>query len=415
MPSAINWLSGDPVGTSFLGGLFGGDDNEFKPYIDDNGNYVWTDPKKRNPVPQATVPGASKTPSGTYKKQAQQIQAITDLLPYLSEAVSRQILPNARAELEAKQLTSEPLAQLMTELYSKYGPQLNEVGNKIARENALAQVGTDTAALTQARQTLLPEALGAAKEYDPEFFATREATSGRLNDLLSSINLDSGLSPVEQREIEQSLAREAGTRGLSTGAPSQLETVGNAMRYGQAGFNRLQTNRSALSTAIANAAAALPTFKSGVDVFQVATGKSSQPNTGNAQFTGVNNVNNAANQALNLASGMGQGMNQQQLAQMQINANKKDWADYLNQVTSSISDIGSMAGGIAMCWIARKVYGVTNPKWLQFRDWLTYKAPTWFRDWYIANGERVASELTDAQTDDIRILMDNILAKQEVA
>jgi hypothetical protein len=412
--NSLGWLLGDPVGVGMLSGLFGGgDDNEWQPYIDpETGQYVFTDPNRRNAVPVANVPGAPLEPSGAYKKQASQIQAVTDLLPYLSQAVSGQILPNAQADLLAKQLTSPGLAKLMTELYGTYGTQLNDIGNQISRTNALAQVGTDSQALSQARQTLLPQAKAAAEEYDPEFFKTRELAANRLKDLFNDIDLGSGLSDVERREIEQGLAQEGSRRGTAS-APSNLDTVSNAMQYGEAGFKRKQVNRSALSTAIANASAALPTFRSGVDVFQVATGKSSSPNTGNAQFTGVNNTNNAANQALGLASGMGNAMTQTQLSQMNIDANKKDWADYLNQVTSSIGDIAGVAGGIA-CWIARRVYGEDNPKWVEFRYWMIFDAPKHFRDWYIANGERISKLITDVQAIKIRSVMDMILESQHI-
>ena len=42
------------------------------------------------------------------------------------------------------------------------------------------------------------------------------------------------------------------------------------------------------------------------------------------------------------------------------------------------------------CWVAREVYGQSNPKWLAFREWLLTKAPRWFRSLYIRRGERFA-------------------------
>lgn len=406
----LAFLSGDLGGSSLLDSLFGSKAS-FKPYIDANGNYVWANPNQRNPVPVANTPGASLKPSSTYTKMANQIQAITDLLPAYNKAVSGQIIPNAQASLAAQQATSPALAQLMTELYGTYGPQLNDIGNQINRTNAVYQTGTDAAALAEAQKSLIPNALATAKQYDPEYFATREAASKRLQDLLQSINLSSGLSPTEQREISQGLATEGARRGTGN-APSNLDTISNAMQYGQAGFNRLQTNRSALSSAISNATAALPSFKSGTDVFQVATGRSSTPNPGNAQFTGVNNVNNAAQQSLGLAGGLGSNYNTTLNNQMQINASKKDWADYLNQVTSSIGNLTSSAGSIAgiACWIARKVYGFNNPLWMKFREWLLNEAPEKFRNFYLCNGEVIANKLTYAQQIEIQSLMNTIIS-----
>lgn len=43
-----------------------------------------------------------------------------------------------------------------------------------------------------------------------------------------------------------------------------------------------------------------------------------------------------------------------------------------------------------VCWVARAVYGETDPNWLLFRGWLLVDAPAWFRRFYIRHGERLA-------------------------
>ncbi len=55
--------------------------------------------------------------------------------------------------------------------------------------------------------------------------------------------------------------------------------------------------------------------------------------------------------------------------------------------------LGSI-GGAAIgkyCWVAREVYGEENPRWIQFREWLMVKAPSWFRKLYIKYGEGFAA------------------------
>lgn len=50
-------------------------------------------------------------------------------------------------------------------------------------------------------------------------------------------------------------------------------------------------------------------------------------------------------------------------------------------------------GGAAItryCWVAREVFGQTNPEWLAFREWLFTYAPKWLRTLYIKYGERFA-------------------------
>ena len=81
----------------------------------------------------------------------------------------------------------------------------------------------------------------------------------------------------------------------------------------------------------------------------------------------------------------------------------------LSGVGSILSGVGSLApffspagaGAIfgtqatLACWIARAVFGEDNPKWLQFREYLETKAPKWFYDFYLENGEAIAEEIKD--------------------
>ena len=58
---------------------------------------------------------------------------------------------------------------------------------------------------------------------------------------------------------------------------------------------------------------------------------------------------------------------------------------------------GSIAGGYlaAGCWVAREVYGIENPKWLEFREWMLNDAPSWFRNLYLKYGERTAKFISN--------------------
>jgi hypothetical protein len=53
------------------------------------------------------------------------------------------------------------------------------------------------------------------------------------------------------------------------------------------------------------------------------------------------------------------------------------------------------AGMAAMCWVAREVYGIDNPKWTQFRDWMLTHASDEFVDAYIQHGPRIAEFISD--------------------
>jgi hypothetical protein len=48
-----------------------------------------------------------------------------------------------------------------------------------------------------------------------------------------------------------------------------------------------------------------------------------------------------------------------------------------------------------LCWVAREVYGASDPQWLLFRHWLLHHAPAWFRSLYLRHGEAFALWLAD--------------------
>jgi hypothetical protein len=72
---------------------------------------------------------------------------------------------------------------------------------------------------------------------------------------------------------------------------------------------------------------------------------------------------------------------------------------------------GSLAMMGFMCWVAREVYGIENPRWLEFREWMLNSAPAWFRNLYIKHGERFAVWISDKPMLKrvIRMGMDTIL------
>jgi len=65
------------------------------------------------------------------------------------------------------------------------------------------------------------------------------------------------------------------------------------------------------------------------------------------------------------------------------------------QLGGSLLGAAGAAGGFAalLCWVAREVYGETNPRWLHFREWVLTQAPAEFREFYRAHGRLVAGLL----------------------
>lgn len=60
------------------------------------------------------------------------------------------------------------------------------------------------------------------------------------------------------------------------------------------------------------------------------------------------------------------------------------------------SSIGQIAGGLGLaaigfCWVAREAFGQDNPKWREFRQWMLFESPSWFRNLYLKRGEKFAA------------------------
>tara|TARA_R100000655_G_scaffold17187_2_gene36853 strand:- start:3779 stop:5797 length:2019 start_codon:yes stop_codon:yes gene_type:complete len=65
-----------------------------------------------------------------------------------------------------------------------------------------------------------------------------------------------------------------------------------------------------------------------------------------------------------------------------------------------LSGAGAAASGSktlfsGFCWVAREVYGMHNPAWLLFREWMLNESPSWFRTLYLKFGERFAKFISD--------------------
>lgn len=74
--------------------------------------------------------------------------------------------------------------------------------------------------------------------------------------------------------------------------------------------------------------------------------------------------------------------------------------------------IGGAPGGNPFCWVAREVYGVHDPRWLAFRQWMVWEAPAWLQDLYSTRGEGFAAWLHDrpAAKAVVRLAMDRAIA-----
>lgn len=75
-------------------------------------------------------------------------------------------------------------------------------------------------------------------------------------------------------------------------------------------------------------------------------------------------------------------------------------------------NIGGPQGGNPFCWVAREVYGVHDPRWLAFRQWMIWNAPAWLQELYLERGEDFAGWLHErpAAKAGVRLAMDRVIA-----
>lgn len=73
---------------------------------------------------------------------------------------------------------------------------------------------------------------------------------------------------------------------------------------------------------------------------------------------------------------------------------------------------GAQGGNPFGCWVAREVYGVHDPRWLAFRQWMVWQAPQWLQTLYLERGEAFAAWLHDrpAAKAVVRLAMDRAVA-----
>lgn len=273
---------------------------------------------------------------------AEMLRAYSNYLPQLMQVTRQEMLPMAQSELATAQAVSDPTAQLQTDLYAKYGPQLNQIGSDIARQNALAQAGTDLSVLTGPGKELAAAALEAQRMADPEYYAARAQAGQKLGDWMGALSTPTGeLTPGERSEIERSLAQQNEAAGLGR-VPTNLNTVSNAMQYGQGAMQKQAAQSNLFGQALQSAAQFLPASQSKVDVFQLTTGRPSTSNTGESKFTGVQQ--GTGDSALDFSQGIFGEIGQNQRTAMDINSKRRDSLDRVSQVMGSMPDV-------SCCWI----------------------------------------------------------------
>lgn len=323
------------------------------------------------------------------------VQAMTAYFPKLAEMQRAQYDPQARAEVDIAKKYSPELGKLGVELLDTSGRDISKIGRELSREEQLAASQTEADILKGPGQEAFRQSLALQKEADPEYYKNRETLMSDLDKAFADLGDPNQLSNGESEGIARALGR------TNSPVSSPMQTISNAMTFGEN-----QAKRRAEHTGLINLRNNVtPNLRSGIDAGAVATRRTILPNFGQANYTGIQTPGIAAANTLgqnfmNMASATD--INRQN-AYVSKNAGAG-----IGTGTGKI--VGAIAAGAA-CWVAREVYGETNPKWLIFREWLLNEAPGVIRWAYLKFGERFAKWISDKPVwkNVIRHFMDKIV------
>ncbi len=300
-------------------------------------------------VDDARNGGDAPAPSGG-ESTSQMLGGYEVGLPGFSRVANAQILPNELAQLEAAQSVAPGWAELARNIYAQYGPQMNQLGSDIAAQNAMSQAKSDAAIYAGPGKDIAASALEVAKLNDPEYYATRQAISEKLPELLTG-----KLTAGEEEAMSRGIARDNTDMGTA-GRQSTLQAARNATLYGGAVRDRM-------TDALQLATGALPTFKSGVDTGAQVLGRPTSTNTGDSRVPqfGQGQLGQQSGQLSNNLLGQ---VGENERNRMNINANRRDTLDRFNQTAvAQSSAVGNVMGGMGggCCFVFLEAYNGSLP------------------------------------------------------
>lgn len=288
--------------------------------------------------------GGDPAPTTTTESTKDMLAAYTAGLPDYMKVANAQIAPTAEATLAAMQAVSPGLNELQTQLYQAQMPAMAATDREIAAANQMAQAASDVATLTGSGGQLIKTADQLQREIDPEYYATRAAMASALADQLSG-----KLTGGETEAIQRSVNRNAQAAGMTT--PSAERVVAEATTFGDAA-------NSKLSQALAAATGALPAMKSGMDVLQTATGRSSQtPNNAANAFKGTSDTG-AQGTVSNAASSMLGSVTDLQKQRNQLESQRLSGIEKANNAMTGVIS--------ACCFIFMEAYNGTLPPTVRY-------------------------------------------------
>jgi hypothetical protein len=311
-----------------------------------------------------------------------------DSLQYYTESLGamnaqRRIIPQA-IEAEAGMLPG--LQDYQRQLYGSQAQNLLGIYGGLQNQTVAAQGGYGNQLLGmygQMGQSATNQAVNSLTPWARDLYNTYGTQANE------DLALGTSLNQQETNQAQQAARAAAQARGVSFSRQGTDMEILNTYNMGQ---NRLNQRRQAAQSA-----------------FQMATGQ---------QTFGAQAYYNPALQASNVYAmpnllqatqgsfdQMGTQFLQpesQYLANIRANRIQQENADKAaaaQRKAGVASGLGSLASGamiaLAICWVAREVYGTEDNRWKIFRAWLLTEAPEWLYNLYSEHGEGFAEYISD--------------------
>lgn len=331
---------------------------------------------KKVSAPRGRSSGYANFPNRNYEKElAEYNREVERIASSMGNNRASQI---ASVRAEMKQLESMPGQKGLFDLLEEQSTR----AGALQREQLGLQRADDVSAL----QEFAPQVVDAYRDADP--YSTRLADLA-ADQAESAFERASGPMGFEaQRQVDQSVLGNLGGTAFSQQGRSSLEAALGREQYQQgreqfaAGLGQgafAQSRQLAGDVGMTILGRPSSSIGLGGQMLQQATAGAAGP-MGPQLFDPNVGINMAMSQRSDNMNLLG--------AQAQADASRSAGR------SSMLGSLGGAAIGL-MCWVAREVYGPTNPKWKQFRAWVTDDSPSWFLKLYIKYGERFAKFISD--------------------
>lgn len=311
---------------------------------------------------------------------------------------------------------------LLDILENDYAPAMNRINDASSlaaserqRQGDLAQRTADISDV----ERLGPAAVAAIRGANPEQTALMAGLNARAqvgyNDPQTALlaqqaqgELDQGamIDPAQARQFQQTMRAQQAARGFGYGT----NDMANEAVYTAQQANALRDQRRAFAQQ-AMAANGNQFQQNAQFQGQVAGLNATTQQDPFLAILGRQGANVNAGQALGAQAFVGSNAGMGANSQPQIFNPQSPYAqdlyqtNYGGQLQAKISEAANKTaiytgliksvGDTVSCWVAREVFGETNPQWREFREWLTKRAPRWFKRLYMRHGEWFARWIKD--------------------